>query len=254
MRGGRNHYSAVACIPPMEFRDRVAEARDTAATTASDARETVSEKADEARGRASDATGTASTVVSTATEAVSRRADDTRGRITARLPDRVVDGSVVSERVGNRPSVHRLTSVSYERFALPDVHVRPAIERSGGRAVNAAREANLRRVFRFGKDGFAYGKTVGDYVPIVGSYLPYVGFATGLGVGVLDDIDVLTADTVAELSASFSTALEEVVRRDGEPTERPVTDDVTDPAYEERGSDGPRTLLEMDFEEFAGKR
>ncbi|RJT05336.1 hypothetical protein [Halococcus sp. IIIV-5B] len=239
----------------MDLRDRVAEARDTAATTASGARETVSEKADEARGRASDATGTASTVVSTATQAVSGRADDARGRITARLPDRLVDGSVVRERVGNGPSVHRLTSVSYERFALPDVRVRPALERGGDRAATVAREADFRRVFRFGKDGFAYGKTVGDYVPVVGSYLPYLGFATGIGVGVLDDIDVLTADAVAELSASLSEALEQVVRSDGgDPPERPVTDAAADPTFEEPGSGGPQELLEMDYEEFAGKR
>lgn len=240
----------------MDFRDRVADAKDTAATTAAGARETVAEKTDGARETAAEATGTASTVVSTAKGAVSAGAADAGGRVAAGLPDRVVDSSVVNGGIDGGTPVHRLASVSYERFALPDVRVRSAVERGGGRAADVARAVDLRRMFRFGKNGFAYGKTFGDYVPVVGSYLPYVGFATGIGVGVLDGIDVLSADAMADLSASVSAALEQAVGDDGgTPAERSAADGVAaDPAFEERGANGPRDLLGMDFEEFAGKR
>ena len=238
----------------MEFRDRVAEAKDTAVATASDAKATVSEGTGGTRETASEATETASTVVSTATGTISERATDASETVVERLPDRVVDSSIVSERVGRSTSLHRLTSVSYERFAVPDVRVRPAIERGGGRAVDVARGTDFRRVFRFGKDGFAYGKTFGDYVPVVGSYLPYVGFATGIGVGVLDDIDVLSAEVIADLSASFSGALERVVRSDGESAERSAGESVVDPAFGESSADESPDYLGMNFEEFAGKR
>lgn len=251
----------------MGFRDKVSEAKDTAANAASGGKEAVSERTDGAK-----------EIVSGAKGGVSGKANRAKERVAEGLPNRSIDSSAVGEKIDGRMPTSSLTSVSYERFSSPNIHVRPAIQRHGGKAAdvvreastptasnvrtagkaaNVARDVDFRRALRFGKVGFKQGKKYGDYIPVAGGFLPYVGFAAGIGVVALDDADVLSADKVVDISSSLSDATEQVVQSDSQKTtDNLVTGGVVfaDSYWGEPEEESMKDLLGMDFDEFAGRQ
>jgi hypothetical protein len=132
-----------------------------------------------------------------------------------------------------------------------------AIQQYGGKAANVAQETDFRQTYRFGKIGLKYGKRYGDYVPVAGGFLPYIGGAAGVGVGILDATELLSADKVIDFSSSFSDATEQVVQTDTQETvDNLATGGVVfaDSYWGEPGEESMKDLLEMDFDEFADKQ
>jgi hypothetical protein len=194
-------------------------------------RDKVSEAKDAAANSASDAKETVSEKTDGAKETVS----EARGSVSIMSSD-------TKEAVSGKAS---------------KIRVRTTIQQYGGKAVNVTREADLGQTYRFGKTGLKYGKKYGDYVPIAGGFLPYIGFVSGVGVGVLDGTDIVSADKVDDFSSSLSDAIEQVVQNGSQETyEDLVTGGVvfTDSYFGEAGEDSLEDILEMDFDEFAGKQ
>lgn len=230
----------------MGIREKLSEAKEAASDAVAETRDAVSERS----GRGRETVARATDAASKATDAVSERARGAKDHVAARLGDEDVTAPVV-RALPDRETARSLATTSYERFSAAGAKLEPVAERYGVQAAEVADDVDFAETYRLGKTGLKYGKEYGDYVPVGGGFVPWVGFAAGVGVGVLDGTDVISAEDVAQLSSVVESA--GPVGDDASDALAPGSDPLADVSAGEATEADVEAVLRMDYDEFAGR-
>ncbi|MFC5970433.1 hypothetical protein ACFPYI_03740 [Halomarina salina] len=228
----------------MELPDSLSGVTESASDRAAEARESLSAGAADASVAAAE---TAAAAKAAATTARNRAADE----VPARLPEEAPDPATLA-------ATARSYSIPTDRLLTDPAELGPAARAFGVRALGLVQTVDIEETYRFGKRGFEYGGTYGRYVPF-GAALPYVGLLAGLGAGVLDSTDVVSAETLLGLTeyapAAVQRLLEAGAAERADAGASALTDgvDALDGATETVDQQTASDLTEMDYDEFADR-
>lgn len=261
----------------MGLRDTLSDAKEQAGERASVARESVSEKTTDAkqsaaqkttnaRSRATEGISTARESATEAAGAVKSSTAETAGQVketaserttTAReaAPERATSAkkSTAEKTATARETASDRTNSAYESVSNAGRKAGPAARKYGKSAGAVVKRIDLKDTYEYGKYGFVYGGKYGHYVPVVGSALPYAGLVAGVGLGVLDGTDVITADTVLKVSESAADAADTVSESDEEglaQTAKVGGAAFADSHFGDSDSEGFSDLMDMGYDDF----
>jgi hypothetical protein len=151
---------------------------------------------------------------------------------------------------------HPFADMSYPDFAGTAPQVGPAARTYGKRAVEFSKEVEFEETYRYGRDGAKAGAKYGDYIPVVGDFAPYLGAGVGVLLSIANASDRIDAEDILDAVGPMSDAADEVIDdEDADLGEKIVRGGVVyaDSRYGDPSGDDLDDLLDMDFDEFAGK-
>lgn len=236
----RSVFVRSVTYPVMGLRDSLSTVTATASDRAAEAGASLS-------AGAAEATATAAEKATTARDA----AATVRERAADELPERLPEDAPSPEELA---STARSYSAPAARLPTARAEVRPAAREVGVRALGLVRTVDFEATYRYGKRGFEYGGTYGRFVPF-GNALPYVGLLAGLGAGVLESADVVSVETLLDLTEYAPAAVERLVDAETAAGGAALADgvDAADSPARVAGDRTARDLAEMDYDEFADR-